>query len=177
MCSGLHKWIMLIFSKQVAAFDAEQPNRPVITNTPASSEHAHWQEVCITSSIDISKLLERHRVDWGNDQFPVLLIRPMSLAPFALLECLSQRPQSQDALVELCIAITAASRRFQVGKAILETFGHAAWRGNVQLPAPCYHIIDVMRRASEENGHTAKAHTSSVGVDYLLEKWADLDLE
>jgi hypothetical protein len=160
---------MLILSKQVAAFDAGQPDKPIITKTPPSSEHAHWQEVCVTSSIDISKILERHRIDWGNDQFPVIVMRPMSLAPFALLECLSQRPQSQDALVELCIAITAASRRFQVGKGILETFGNAARRENVQLPAPCYHMIDVMTRASEENSPTIQTHLSSMGVGYLLE--------
>jgi hypothetical protein len=48
----------------------------------------------------------------------------------------------------------AHSRRFQVGKGILETFGNAARRENVQLPPPCYHMIDVMTRASEKNSPT-----------------------
>jgi hypothetical protein len=168
---------MLILSKQVAAFDAGQPDKPIIATTPRSSERAHWQEVCITSAIDISKILERHRINWGNDQFPVIFMRPVSLAPFALLEGLSQRPQSQDALVELCIAITAASRRFRVSKGILETFDHVARRENVQLPAPCYQMINVVTRSSGENRSANHAHLPSSGVDYLLEKWSDLDLD
>lgn len=167
---------MLILSKQVAAFDAGQPNKPTIANTPPSSEHAHWQEVCIASSIDISKLQERHRIEWGNDQFPVIVMRPVSLAPIALLEGLAQRPQSQDAMVELCIAITAASRRFRVGRGILETISSAARRENVQLPAPCYHMIDVVTRSSEKSRSAPSAHLPSSGVDHLLKKWDDLDL-
>lgn len=175
--SGLHKWKMLILSKQVAAFDAGQPNKPILANTPRSSEQLHWQEVCITSAIDISGLLERHRIDWGNDQFPVILMRPASLAPFALFEGLSQRPQSQQALVELCINIAAASRRFRVGKGILETIANVAARDNVELPPPCYRMIDAIQRASEENTPGTHPRPAPIGVEYLLEKWEDLRLD
>jgi hypothetical protein len=168
---------MLILSKQVAAFDAGQPDKPTIAKTPASSEHAHWKEVCITSSIDISNILEQHRIVWGNDQFPVIVMRPISLAPFAILEGLSQRTQSQNALVELCIAITAASRRFRVSKGILETIGNVARRENVQLPAPCYDMIGAMTRSSQGDRAAIQNHLHSTGVDFLLEKWDDLDLD
>jgi len=133
--------------------------------------------VCIGTSIDISKVVERHRIDWGNDRSPVIIMRPISLAPFALFEGLHERPSSQDAMVELCISITAASRRFRVGKGILKVIGTIARRDNVQLPSPCYHMIDAMTRSWEDSTSTAAGRLPSTGVDYLLEKWDDLELE
>jgi len=174
---GLHKWIMLILSKQISAFDAGEPDKPIVAKTPRSTEQAHWQEVCIGTSIDISKILERHRIDWGNDRFPVIVMRPVSLAPFALLEGLSERPQSQEAIIELCICITAASRRFRVGKGILKAIGTVARRDNIQLPSPCCLMIDAMTRSWEDSRSTTTSQLPSTGVDYLLEKWDDLDLD
>jgi hypothetical protein len=168
---------MLILSKQVAAFDAGHPEQPMIIKTPASSEHAHWSQVCITTSIDISNILERQRIVWGNDQFPVIVMWPLSLAPFALLEGLSQRPHVQDALVELCIAITAASRRFRVCKGILETIGNVAHRENVQLPAPCYDMIGAITRSSQRDQNAVHNHLHSTGIEFLFGKWDDLDLD
>jgi len=104
-------------------------------------------------------------------------MRPVSLAPLALLEGLSERPQSQQALIELCINIAAASRRFRVGKGILETIGNVAVRDNIELPPPCYHMIEAVRRSSEENMPGIYPRPASIGVEYLLEKWHDLRLD
>ena len=168
---------MLILSKQIAAFDAGEPDSPIISKTPRTAEQQHWQEVCIGTSVDISRILERHRTSWGNDRFPVIVLRPVSLAPFALFEGLSERPESQNAMIELCMSITAASRRFRVGRGILKAIGSVARRDNVQLPAPCYIMIDAMTRLWEDSRSTTAAQLPSTGVDYLLEKWNDLDLE
>ncbi|KAK5047770.1 hypothetical protein LTR84_006435 [Exophiala bonariae] len=174
---ALHKWMMLILLKQIAAFDAGEPDRPLVAKTPQSSEQKHWKEVCIGLSIDIGKILEWHRRDWGNDRFPVIVMRPVSLAPFALFEGLSERPEAQSAMVELCMCITAASRRFRVGKGILKVIGTIARRDNVELPIPCYQMIDAAMRSLDDSRFTNAGQLMSTGVDYLLEKWDDLDLE
>jgi hypothetical protein len=92
------------------------------------------------------------------------------------LEGLSERPQSQEAIIELCICITAASRRFRVGKGILKANGTVARRDNIQLPAPCYRMIDAVTRPWEDSRSITAGQLPSTGVDYLLERWDDLDL-
>jgi hypothetical protein len=96
-------------------------------------------------------------------------MRPVSLAPFALLEGLSERPQSQEAIIELCICITAASRRFRVGKGILKAIGTVARRDNIHFPAPCYRMIDAMTRSWEDSRSITAGQSPLTGVDYLLE--------
>ena len=176
--SALHQWIMLILSKQIAAANAGRPNQPTIADTPHSPESEYWQARCVNSAIEISNILARHRVEWGNDHFPVIIMRPVSLAPLALLEGLAERPESQDALVELCITIFAASRRFAVGRGVLGAIQSTAEHAGIQLPAQCRQLIDTMTRAANADKLTTQpTPLPSTGLQWLLEKWDDLELE
>ncbi|KEF56867.1 uncharacterized protein A1O9_07057 [Exophiala aquamarina CBS 119918] len=105
---------MLVLSKHLAAFGAGQPSKPLLANTPRSSEHVQGQEVCITSASDISRLQERPRNDRGNDQFPVILMRPVSLAAFALFDGLSRLPQSQEEPCRVCASTSLPPRAMSV---------------------------------------------------------------
>ena len=57
----------------------------------------------MTECIRISEHLERLRKSWGADHFPVIIIQPATIAAFALLEDLQDRPECQAAFYKLCI--------------------------------------------------------------------------
>lgn len=169
---------MLVISKQVAASDAGQLTKPVLSQTPDSFRGQYWQDRCIQIAIDISNILGTLRRTWGTDQFPMVVVWPLSMAPFALLEGLEQRPDSQAALVELCIGACAASRRFQALEGMFATLQKTASERGITLPEECRLMIDAVTRINRKDQQPGGPKTApSQGLDWLLDKWDDLDLD
>lgn len=128
----------------------------------------------ITSSIRIAELFERIRLKWGTDHFPVIIMQPVAIAIFPLLEGLHETPEAPKAFFTLCLTIRAASRRFPVGNGLLLAVKQTAQKRGIQLPENCRDFF------SDLSAVSVSEHTSDLtdkGLDYLLDKWEDLDLE
>jgi hypothetical protein len=161
--------------KQTSALDAGISNRPTLVHTPESSERGRWKEVATAASIRISELLEMIRQIWGADHFPVIIIQPATIAAFALFEDLEQRRDSQEAFYKLCIILRAASRRFRVNRGVLRLIEKTAKEKRISLPDGCDQLLADFNTAMDLDG-SVSATTEDIGLDYLLEKWDDLDL-
>jgi len=162
-------------SKQTAALEANTDNPSLIT-TPESSQKDRWKEICISEAIRVSDLLEFLRQSWGADHFPVIIIQAATVAAFVLLEDLESRPDSQTAFHNLCIVIRAASRRFSVNRGVLRLLDSTAKEKCVTLPPESAELLADFNNTTQLNGvHSTRV--DNLGLDYLLEKWDDLDLE
>jgi hypothetical protein len=161
-------------SKQTASLEGNT-DKPSLITTPSSSEKERWKDICITESIRISELLETMRLDWGADHFPVIIIQPITVAVFALLEELETRPDSLEAFYKLCIILRAASRRFRVCKGVQRLLEKTAKENNITLPDRCRELL-VQTNDAMELDETSN-RIDDLGLDYLLEKWDDLDLD
>lgn len=172
--SALHRWVVVMMAKQIAALEAGQLKQPSLVDTPQGNERSPWKEVSISSCIEIGELLEQIRLNWGADHFPVIIMQPIATAVFPLLEGLEDRPDSQDALFKLCITVRAAGRRFRVGKGVLLLLYHTAKHRNIVLPDNCQRLLaDFSARMDSQRSFSG---ISDIGMEYLLEKWEDLDL-
>lgn len=172
--SALHNWVVVMMSKQMAAVESGNRSHPSLIRTQLSGERPEWREISISSSIRIADLFEQIRLEWGTDHFPVIIMQPVAIAVFPLLEGLSERPQSQEAFFKLCLTIRAASRRFSVGRGLLLAVLQAAQERNIELPENCR---DFFADLPSVNTSQAKTDLADKGLDYLLDKWEDLDLE
>ncbi|OQV08125.1 Fungal Zn2-Cys6 binuclear cluster domain-containing protein [Cladophialophora immunda] len=173
---ALHSWVNVTISKQTAALDAGHSSRPSLAETPQSSAQSHWMEVCIAASKNISNLLEQIRLNWGADHFPVIIMQPATIAAFTLLEQLNDRPESQEAFFKLCVILRAASRRFRVSRGVLRLLRHKVKENGVVLSDECYRLLaDYDTRMDVDQ--KVRATMDNIGLEYLLEKWDDLDLD
>ncbi|EXJ81929.1 hypothetical protein A1O1_07996 [Capronia coronata CBS 617.96] len=171
---ALHRWVIVMMAKQLAALEAGELKKPSLVQTPQKDEPSPWKEISISSCIEIGEMLEQIRLNWGADHFPVIIMQPIATAVFPLLEGLSDRPDSQDALFKLCITVRAASRRFRVGKGVLLLLHHTAKQNNVVLPEDCQQVLaDFSARMDFQRSNSG---SSEIGMEYLLEKWEDLEL-
>jgi len=99
-------------------------------------------------------------------------MQPVSVAILALLESLDPE-QSKQAFVRLCITLSAASRRFRVGKGILRLVKYTAEQKQIELPSATRQLFaELEERVVKQDGSSVE----DIGLDYLLEKWDDLDL-
>ncbi|KIW67471.1 hypothetical protein PV04_06718 [Phialophora macrospora] len=171
---ALHSWVIVTMSKQTASLEG-QTEKISLVITPSSSEKERWKDICITESIRISKLLEMMRQNWGGDHFPVIIIQPLTVAVFALLEDLETRPESQEAFYKLCLILRAASRRFHVCKGVQRLLEKTSKENNITLPDRCRELLIETNDAMELDGISTRI--DDLGLDYLLEKWDDLDLD
>src|SRR5689334_18510797 len=105
---------MIVLSKEAAAAEAGRLDRPVIMETLQSRTTGIWQSIAISSAVAISNIMRLQCQNWGIDHFPVIVMQPMSLALFTLLEDLNSH-EIRSAFTSLCLAMHAASRRFRVG--------------------------------------------------------------
>ncbi|KAH0843186.1 hypothetical protein FOPE_07848 [Fonsecaea pedrosoi] len=172
---ALH-WVNLTISKQTAALDAGVSNRPSLARTPKSSVRSHWIEICMSAAKNISNLLEQMRLNWGADHFPVIIMQPATIGAFTLLEELNDRPESQDAFFKLCLNLRAASRRFRVSRGVLRLLRRKAKENGIILSDECNHLLG----DSDTNMDVDKnmsMNIDNIGLEYLLEKWDDLDLD
>ncbi|OQV06012.1 Fungal Zn2-Cys6 binuclear cluster domain-containing protein [Cladophialophora immunda] len=171
---ALHSWVIITMGKQTAALEGST-DRPSLVSTPPSFERDRWKHVCRTEAVRISEYLERMRQNWGADHFPVMIIQPATVAAFALLEDLD-RPDCQGAFYKLCIVLRAASRRFRVCKSVLRLLEKTANEINVVVPGGCAELL-----ADEDYSNIMELdgvmRIDDLGLDYLLEKWDDLDLD
>lgn len=161
-------------SKQTAAVEAGQPNKPNIVETPQSRNKRHWQNAAISAATTTAYLMERQRMDWGVDHFPVIIVQPTTLSAFTLLEDL-ESAGSRAAFISLCITIRAASRRFKVCKGVLWTLQNVAEEKGIALPQETVHLFDEYQREDQSKG--SWDGMEDIGLAYLLEKWDDLDLD
>ena len=116
---------------------------------------------------------------WGVENFLVILMHPISLALFTLLENLDHQ-DLRKAFESMCVALRAASRRFRVGKGILKLVKRKADDKEVTLPKETEPLFRFeRRRRSESTGSEQweEAPMGEIGMQYLLEKWDDLDLD
>ena len=118
-------------------------------------------------AINIGQLLDQIRTNWTADHFPVIIMQPLAIAVFPLLEVLHERNEPQEALYNMILVARAASRRFRVAKGILTLLQQTAIQMEIQLPEHCQQLL------SEDHDMDG----SQPGVAYLLEKWDDLDLD
>ena len=163
-------------TKQTAALDAGKADNPGLIYTPQSPKHDRWKEVSISAALRISELLELIRQSWGADHFPVIIIQPATIAAFTLLEVLETRPDSQEAFYKLCIILKAASRRFRVNRGVLRLLEKTAKEKAIRLPLGCDQLLADFNNAMDLDG-SVSATAEDIGLDYLLEKWDDLDLD
>ena len=166
----------MTFSKQNAALDAGESDRPTLVSTPHSSQYERWKDVCITAAKRICDLLELIRLNWGADHFPVMVMQPATIASFALLEELEDRPESQEGFYKLCIALRAAGRRFRVSRGVMRLLDKTAKEQHLTLPDGCAQLLREFNTAMDVDQGTA-AINDDIGLEYLLEKWDDLDLD
>ncbi|KAL2433855.1 Notoamide biosynthesis transcriptional activator notL' [Exophiala dermatitidis] len=171
---ALHRWVVVMMAKQIAALEAGKLKEPSLVETPQKDKRSPWKEISIATCIEIGELLEQIRLNWGADHFPVIIMQPIATAVFPLLEGLNDRPDSQDALFKLCITVRAASRRFRVGKGVLLLLHQTAKQRNIVLPENCQQLLaDFSARMDFQRTVNG---ISVIGMEYLLEKWEDLDL-
>ena len=118
---------------------------------------------------------------WGIENFPVILMHAISLAPITLLEDFQYgHDQQKKAFVSMCVTLRAASRRFKVGKGIMKLVQKTAEDRGVTLPRETERLFKFERRspsASTGSPDWEDAPVKGIGVQYLLEKWDDLDLD
>lgn len=175
----MHNWVILILTKQAAAATAAAPSKPLAMSTPESSVTSYWRQVSISAAITIGNLMELLITKWGVENFPVILLHPISLALFCLFED-SGHDDQRRAFVSMCVALRAASRRFRVGKGILKLVKGTAEDKGVTLPKETDALFRFERRSQSESTTSDKweeAPMGGVGMNYLLEKWDDLDLD
>ncbi|EXJ82353.1 hypothetical protein A1O3_06166 [Capronia epimyces CBS 606.96] len=172
---AMHRWVVVMMAKQIAALEAGKLKRPSLVETPQTNEPSPWKETSISSCIEIGELVEQIRLNWGADHFPVIIMQPMATAVFPLLEGLDERPDSQKALFNLCVTVRAASRRFRVAKGVLLLLQQTANQNNVVLPDNCQQLLADFAARMDFNRHISDP--SDIGMEYLLEKWEDLDLQ
>ncbi|OAP54352.1 hypothetical protein AYL99_11453 [Fonsecaea erecta] len=173
---ALHRWLNVTIAKQTAALDADIVSRPSLAQTPQSAEQRHWIEVCISASKMISKLLEQTRMNWGADHFPVIIMQPATIAAFTLLEELNDRPESQEAFYTLCVNLRAVSRRFRVSRGVLRLLHHKVKEKGIVLSEECHQLLADYHTRMDLDQNMA-ANIDNIGLEYLLEKWDDLDLD
>jgi hypothetical protein len=114
------------------------------------------------------------RHTWGADHFPVIIIQPATIAAFVLLEDLDNRPASQRAFYKLCLVLRAASRRFGVTRNVLRLLYRTAKEKHITLPNNCPDLLaDFSTTMDVDYGANG---LDDLGLDYLLEKWQDLEL-
>ncbi|OCT51910.1 hypothetical protein CLCR_08118 [Cladophialophora carrionii] len=171
---ALNSWVIVTMSKQTASLEGHT-EKPSLLSTPESPEKERWKDICIAESIRISELLEMMRQKWGADHFPVIIIQPATIAAFALLEDLESRPDSQQAFYTLCIILRAASRRFRVCKGVLRLLEKTSKESNLTLPDGCGDLLAETTNAMQLDD--VPTRVDDLGLDYLLEKWDDLDLD
>ncbi|KAJ9651207.1 hypothetical protein H2198_009509 [Neophaeococcomyces mojaviensis] len=176
---AMHNWIILILVKQAAAADAGRGSKPTITTTPLSTTTPYWQQVSVSMAVAIGNTMDLLISKWGVENFPVILIHPISLALLTLLENVEHKGRRR-AFVSMCVALRAASRRFRVGKGILKLVKNKAIDMGVILPREIEQLFHFQRRrrsGSTEIEHWEEAPMGEIGMQYLLEKWDDLDLD
>ncbi|KAJ9607664.1 hypothetical protein H2200_007742 [Cladophialophora chaetospira] len=171
---ALHGWVVITMSKQTASLEATL-NEPLLVSTPESVERDRWKSVCRNEAIRVSELLEHLRQTWGADHFPVIIIQPATVAAFVLLEDLEDL-ECQTAFYKLCIVLRAASRRFRVCKGVLRLLEKTSKESRVVMPNGCAELL-AESNASNDMEVDGARRTEDMGLDYLLEKWDDLDLE
>ncbi|KAJ9661394.1 hypothetical protein H2198_001962 [Neophaeococcomyces mojaviensis] len=179
LSSAMHNWIILILAKQAAAADAGQAGKPTIATTPSSATTPHWQQVSVSAAVTIGNLMDLLISKWGVENFPVILIHPISLALLTLLENVEHEDRRR-AFVSMCVALRAASRRFRVGKGILKLVKNKAIDMGIILPKEVEQLFYFERRRLSDSTGTEKweeAPVEEIGMQYLLEKWNDLDLD
>jgi len=116
--------------------------------------------------------MEMHSCHWGIDHFPVIIMQPVSVAVLALLEDL-ELEKNRHAFISLCVTIRAAARRFRVAKGILRLVSSTAEQKKIELPRETRQLFsDFEHHVVREE----KSDIGDIGLDYLLEKWDDLDL-
>jgi hypothetical protein len=113
-------------------------------------------------------------VDWGIDHFPVIIMQPVALALLTLLEDLGPEPNSS-AFISMCVTLRAASRRFRVARGVLLMARDMAERNGVALPRETEHLLRV-RAMETKTKQNSMLESENIGLDYLLEKWVDLEL-
>jgi len=116
---------------------------------------------------------------WGVDNFPVILLHPISLGLFCLFED-SGHDDQRRAFISMCVALRAASRRFRVGKGILKLVKSTAEDKEITLPKETDALFRFERRSQSESTTSDKweeAPMDGIGMNYLLDKWNDLDLD
>ncbi|EXJ58886.1 hypothetical protein A1O7_06316 [Cladophialophora yegresii CBS 114405] len=171
---ALHSWVIITMSKQTASLEGDT-EKPSLLTTAESPEKERWKDICIAESIRISGLLEMMRQIWGADHFPVIIIQPATIAAFTLLEDLETRHDSQQAFYKLCIILRAASRRFRVCRGVLRLLDKTSKDNNISLPSGCADLLAETNNAMQLDGESTRV--DDLGLDYLLEKWDDLDLD
>jgi len=169
----MHQWAILIMAKQAAAVDAGTPNHPSIIETAPSKDIRRYDAAAVSAATTVAHLMERQRLDWGVDHFPVIVIQPITLSAFALLDDL-QCQESRSALISLCITIRAVSRRFKVAKGVLRALQTTAEEKKIRLPEETAQLFHEYERESPSG---RADDTGDVGLAYLLEKWDDLDFD
>jgi hypothetical protein len=117
------------------------------------------------------------RQSWGADDFPVIIIQPATIAVFVLLEDLQDRPECQAAFYKLCIVLRAASRRFRVCKEVLRLLEKTLKDNGIVVPDGCGELLADFNYANAEKLDGMAGRIDDLGLDYLLEKWDDLDLD
>ncbi|KAK5405208.1 hypothetical protein LTR06_008903 [Exophiala xenobiotica] len=126
--------------------------------------------------IALHELLELMRHTWGADHFPVIMIQPATIAAFALVEDVERSPRSGEAFYKICLILRAASRRFRVNKGVLRLLDHTVKDRHIALPNGCQELLADFNTGMELDD-VATTRTDDPGLDYLLEKWDDLDLD
>ncbi|KAK5949259.1 hypothetical protein OHC33_009800 [Knufia fluminis] len=177
--SAIYNWTVLIQAKQVAAAKGGEANKPTITTTWSSSSTDYWQQISVTASVTIGNLMGLLISRWGVENFPVILMHPVSSALLVLLEGVEHESQ-REAFVNMCVALRAASRRFRVGKGIMKLVKDKAVEMGVTLPRETEQLFHFERRGRSEstgNGQWEETPKGGIGMHYLLEKWQDLDLD
>jgi len=109
-----------------------------------------------------------------------MITQPATIAAFALLEELGHRPDSQEAFYKLCITLRAASRRFRVTRGVMLLLKKTASDHDITLPQGCDKLLaefDEERMDLDGESEASTAIVDVIGLEYLLQKWDDLELD
>ena len=129
-----------------------------------------WTSVAQESACAISELAMNHYYNWGIDNFPIMIIQPISLALFVLMADLESETNSA-AFVKLCFWIHTIGRQLKVGKGILDKVEVMANEKQINLPDAAMQYFTSYRINSDDPAN------SDVHVEYLLAKWDDFHLD
>lgn len=90
-------------------------------------------QLCLSSALEIARLVDMVRREWGLDSVTVMMTQFISVAIFTLMEDLPS-PTSRAAFIELCVAARSFSRRWTLGKSMLRLVQLTAREMRISLP-------------------------------------------
>lgn len=143
---------------------------------PNSTRDSVWKPLCQKSAIVISNLMVQQQRNWGVDRFPPVVVQPISLALFTVLDDL-ESTENQSSFINLCYFMQVVSMRYRAGRGILALARRTIAERRIAIPPEANRFLaeeTFGRRPSQPSRPSSDG--SEIDIDYLLGKWKDFNL-